>query len=78
MNKYKVRNRMRCTSAFTLAKSIGRSSSETMSESVVVSLEGNADVFSPVCDPEIETLEDVGTCTIEVCLVTTLVDSPNR
>ena len=54
------------------------SSSENMSELVVVSLEGNAVILSPVCDPKIRTIEDVGTCAIKVRLVNILIDSPNR
>ena len=44
---------------------MGRSSLESVSQSVVASLERNEDIFSPVCDSEIETIED-GTCAVEV------------
>ena len=52
-----------------LRREICKSSSEIVSKSVVVSLEGNADVFSLVCDPKIRIVEDVGSGVIEVRLV---------
>ena len=47
---------MRCASVFTLMKD-NRKTSETLSESVVVSLEGNVNVFSPVCFLKIRIVE---------------------
>ena len=46
---------------------VRRSSSETVS--VVISLKGNAEIFSPVCDSKIRAIEDVGIDAIEVHLV---------
>jgi len=68
---------VRYASVFTLMKD-NRKTSETLSESVVVSLEGNVNVFSPVCFLKIRIVEDVATGAVDVCLVRTLVDSPNR
>ena len=45
-----------------------------VSESLVVSLEGNADAFSPIYYLKIETIEDVDTGAVEVRLVKILVD----
>ena len=59
-----------------LRRAIWRSS-ETQIKSVV-SLEDNVDVFSPVCVLKIEITEDVGLGVPEVCLIKTLVSSPNR
>ena len=44
-----------------LRKTIRKSSSERLSESVVESLEGNVNVFSPICVLDIGIAEDVGT-----------------
>ena len=63
---------------FTLAKSnkkVNIRNSIKINSSI---LDGNADVFSPVCDPKIEMLEDVGIIAVEVCLVKTLADSPTQ
>ena len=60
---------MRCTCAFTLAKAIEKSSLETVSESIVVSLKDNADVFSPVCGPKIRIVKNIGTGEVDICLV---------
>ena len=43
---------------------------------VVVSLEGNAKKFQPVCDSEV-VVEDIGTCAVELRRVKALVGSPN-
>ena len=67
---------MRCTSVFTLTKDNNKIIIRN-TKSVVVSLEGNVNLFSPVCVPKIEIAEDVGTGAREVCLVKTLVYSPN-
>ena len=48
-----------------------------MSETLVVSLVGNANVFSPVCGLEIG-VEDVDTSAVQICLMKTLVNSPNQ
>jgi len=50
-------------------KGIGRSSLETMSKSVVISLEGNVNVFSSICVLKNRIVEDVGTGVVEVRLV---------
>jgi len=60
-----------------LWRAIGRSLLENW-ELVVVSLESNVDIFSPVCVSDIRIPEDVGTGLIEVHLVKTLIDSPNQ
>ena len=54
-----------------LQRAIKRSSSKTLSE-LVVSLQGNIDVFSLDCVSEIEITEDFDTGAIEVRLVKTL------
>ena len=61
-----------------LRRAIGRSSSEKLSESVVVSLEDNVDVFSQVCFLKIEITEDIDTGVVKVCLLKMLINSPNQ
>ena len=58
---------MRCASVFILASNTD--DHQTVSKSVIPSLEGNADLFSPVCDPKIITVENVGTSATKVRLV---------
>ena len=57
-----------------LQKKIGRSSSETLSKSVVVSLEGIVDVLWLVYVSKIRIAEDVGISVVKIRLVKTLVD----
>ena len=61
-----------------LRRVMRKSSPETVSETLVVSFEGNADVFSLVCDSKIEIVEDIGIGAVEVHLVKILLESPNR
>jgi len=49
-----------------------------MTKLIIASLEGKANIFSTVCDPKIGIAEDVDISAVEVYLVKTLVDSPNR
>ena len=55
-----------------------KSSSKTMSVSIVVSLESKEKIFTLVCNSKSRATEDVGTCAVDVCLIKTLVDSPNQ
>ena len=68
--RYKVRDKVSVQVRLLLQKAIGKSL-EIMSESIMLSLEGNVNMFSPICVSEIEIIENVGTCIIEVRLVKT-------
>ena len=78
MTKIQERDRVRCASAFILTKGNRKTSSETLLEFVVASLEGNVNVFSLVCILKIGKTEEAGTGVVEVRLMNTLVDSSNR
>ena len=69
---------MRCASAFILTKGNRKTSSETLLEFVVASLEGNINVFSLVWVLKIGITEEAGIGVVEVRLMNTMVDSSNR
>ena len=71
----KTRERVRCASAFTLVRGNKKIIIRTL---LVVSLERNINVFSPICVTKIGIAEDVGTCAVEVHIVKTQIGSPNR
>ena len=69
---------VRYTSLCTLAKSNGKI---IIRDGVRISstiTKDNTYIFSLVCDPKIKTIEDVGTCAVEVRLMKILVDSLKR